>query len=97
MECGILHALRKREKDRLEAFEMWLWRRMEKIKLTDKVRKTEVLRRIEERQLLGVIKERKGRWIGHVLRGESVLKMAMEGMVEGKNRRGRRRYKMISG
>jgi ribosomal protein L13 len=59
------------------------------------VRNTEVLQRIEEeRKLLKVIKERKRRWLGHVLRGDNVLRTAIEGMVEGKNRRGRRRYKM---
>jgi len=33
---------------RLEAFEMWIWRRMEKISWPDKVTKQEVLRRVNE-------------------------------------------------
>ena len=38
---------------RLEAFEMWIWRKMEKISWLDKVTNKEVLRRInEERQIL---------------------------------------------
>jgi len=38
---------------RLEAFEMWIWRRMEKISWLDKVINEEVLRRVnEDRQIL---------------------------------------------
>ena len=33
---------------RLEAFEMWIWRRMEKISWLDKVTNEEVLRRVNE-------------------------------------------------
>lgn len=32
-----------RDRERLEAFEMWEWRRIEKIKWTDKVTNKEVL------------------------------------------------------
>jgi hypothetical protein len=40
----------------LEAFEMWCWRRMEKISLTDLVRNEEVLHRgKEERNVLHAI------------------------------------------
>jgi hypothetical protein len=34
----------------LERFEMWCWRRMEKIILTDRVRNEEVLHRIKEKR-----------------------------------------------
>ena len=38
---------------RLEAFQMWIWRRMEKISWLDKVTNEEVLRREnEDRQIL---------------------------------------------
>jgi len=38
---------------RLEAFEMWIWRRMEKISWLDKVTNEEVLRRVnKDRQIL---------------------------------------------
>jgi hypothetical protein len=41
----------------LESFEMWWWRRMEKISLTDRVRNEEVLHRVkEERNILHAIK-----------------------------------------
>ena len=41
------------DRRRLEAFEMWTWRRMEKISWLDKVTNEEVLRRVnEDRQIL---------------------------------------------
>ena len=54
---------------RLEAFEMWIWRRMEKISWLDKVTNEEALRRVnEDGQILNSIWQRKHRWIGQVLR-----------------------------
>ena len=54
---------------RLEAFEMWIWIKMEKICWLDKVTNEEVLRRVsEDRQILNSLWQRKHRWTGHVLR-----------------------------
>ena len=62
--------LRKEDVRRLNAFEMWIWRRMEKVSWKDNVSNEEVLVRIgEKRKLIDTITERKKRWIGHVLRG----------------------------
>ena len=53
----------------LEDFEMWSWRRMEKIKWSQKVTNEQVLERIaEKRTLLNNILHRKANWIGHILR-----------------------------
>ena len=47
-----LYALTQSDR-RLEAFEMWIWRRMEKISWFDKDTNEEVLRRVnEDRQIL---------------------------------------------
>jgi hypothetical protein len=52
--------LRKVDQKYLEIFEMWCWRRMEKIIWTDRVRNEEVLHRVkEERNILHTIKRRK--------------------------------------
>ena len=40
--------MNKADRERLEAFEMWVWRRMEKIGWVDKVTNVEVLRKAEE-------------------------------------------------
>jgi hypothetical protein len=42
----------KIDQKRLEAFETWCWRRMLKIKWTDKMRNEEVYRRIDEERTL---------------------------------------------
>jgi hypothetical protein len=44
--------IRKVDQKRLEAFETWCWRRMLKIKWTDKIWNEEVYSRIEEEQTL---------------------------------------------
>ena len=40
------------EQKQLEAFEMWVWRRMESVKWTDKIKNAVVLERVGERRIL---------------------------------------------
>jgi hypothetical protein len=76
--------LRKVDQKYLESFEMWWWRRMEKISWTDHVRNEEVLRRVkEERNILHTIKRRTANWIGHILRRNCLLKHVIERKLEG--------------
>jgi len=52
----------------LESFEMWCWRRTEKISWTDHVRNEEVLLRVnEQRNILHEIRKWEANWIGHIL------------------------------
>jgi hypothetical protein len=77
-------ALRKVYHKYLESFEMWCWRRMEKISWTDRVRNEEVLHRANrERYILHTIKRKKGKWIGHILRRNCLLKRVIEEKKEG--------------
>jgi hypothetical protein len=58
--------LRAVDQKLLEIFEMWCWRRMEKISWTDHVRNEDSLLRVEEqRNILHEIRKRKANWIGH--------------------------------
>ena len=51
--------LRVTDQKRVEIFEMWCWRRMEKISWTDHVRNEEVLLRVnEQRNILQEIRKR---------------------------------------
>jgi len=60
---------RKEDTRRLEAFQMWVWRKMEKISWRDMKTNEEVLQMVqEERSLMDVIWRRKKNWIGHILR-----------------------------
>jgi hypothetical protein len=92
--------LRKMDQKYPECFEMWCWRRMEKISWTDRVRNEEVLHRVkEEGSILRTIKRRKANWIGHILRRNFLLKYVIEGKLEGRikvaGRRGRRRKQLL--
>ncbi|KAJ4449872.1 hypothetical protein ANN_01278 [Periplaneta americana] len=88
--------LRRSEEKRVEAFETRIWRRMECVKWTDTVRNEAVLERVhEERMMLKLIRKRKRNWLGHWLRRNCLLKDALEGMVNGRRVRARKRYQMI--
>src|SRR6218665_1281604 len=92
--------MRKEDIKRLEAFEMWTWRRMEKVSWTEHKTNEEILEEIletirEERSLIRTIKTRQKKWIGHNLRGESLLKTVIEGKMLGKRSRGRPRQTML--
>jgi len=83
----------------LENFEMWCWRRMEKISWTGYVRNEEVLIRVkEQRNILHEICKRKANWIGHILRRNCLLQRIIEGKIRGievTRRRRRRRRKLL--
>jgi hypothetical protein len=73
---------------------------MEKISWTDRVRNEEVLHGVkEERNILRTMKRRKDTWIGHILRGNCLLKLITEGKVEQGvevwGRQGRRRRQLL--
>jgi len=76
----------------LGSFEMWCWRRMEKIIWTDHVKNEEVLLRVnEQRNILHEIRKRKADWIGHILRRNCLLKQVIEGKIKGEMEVKRRR------
>ena len=84
----------------VESFEMWCWRRTEKISWIDHVRNEEVLLRVnEQRNILREIGKRKANWIGHILRRNCLLKQVSEGKIKGEmdvtRRWGRRRKKLL--
>jgi hypothetical protein len=85
-------ALRKVGQKYLKSFEMWCWRRKEKIGWTDHVR-NKVLQIVkEERNILYSIKRRKPNWIGHILRRNCLIKHFIKGRrggIEVTGRRGR--------
>jgi hypothetical protein len=84
----------------LGGFEMWCWRRIEKISWADHVRSEEVLLRVkEQRNILHEISKRKANLIGHILRRKCLLRLVIKGTIKGgievKERRGRRRRELL--
>jgi hypothetical protein len=88
------------DQKQLKSFEMWCWRRMEKMSWTGHVRNEEVLLRVkEQRNILHEIRKRKVNWIGHILRRNCILQRVIErkinGGIEVTGRRGIRRRKLL--
>jgi len=103
VKCYILYSaetwtLRTVDQKHLQSFELWRWRRMEKIIWTDHVRNEEVWLTVKEHE----ISKRKAKWIGHILRRNCLLQQDIEGKIGGggrgikvTSRRGRRRRKLL--
>jgi len=92
--------LRAEDQKHLESFEMWCWRRTEKISWTDHVRNEDVLLRVkEQKNTLREIRKRKANWIDHILRRKCLLQRVTEGKIQGgievTGRQGRRRRKLL--
>jgi len=88
------------DQEHLGSFEMWCWRRMEKISWTNHVRNEEVLHRVnEQKNILHEISKQTTNWIGHILRRNCLLQWVIEGKIKGEievtGRRGKRCRKLL--
>lgn len=86
--------LKKNLINKLRAFEMWIYRRMLKIKWTDRITNIRVLEIMKkDLEVVSTIKKRKAAYFGHIYRNNkyNLLKLIIEGKIEGKRGRGRRR------
>ena len=69
----------------LQRFEIWCWRRIEKISCSDCVRNEEVLQRVNrDRNILDTIQRRKANWIGHISCSNWLLKHDIDGKIDGR-------------
>ena len=84
--------LKKADIMKLKACEMWCWRRVMKVKWTDRVTNEVVLQNVkEERQLINSIYRRKRKWAAHNIRHSKIFRLMIEGRMKGKRSRGRKR------
>ena len=80
---------------RIESFEFRCYRHMLQIPYAAHIANESIKNQIDattgkSERLLGTVRKRKLRWFGHLVRQHnSLAKMIMEGMVEGKRGRGR--------
>ena len=91
--------LRKVDQKYLGSFEMWCWKRMEKVNWIDRVKSEGTLPRVkEERSILHTIK-RKDNWNGYILCRNCpiifVTEWKIEGRTEGMERRGTRSNQLL--
>jgi hypothetical protein len=73
---------------------------MVNISWNDRVRNEEVVHRVkEERNVIHTVRRRKANWIGHILRGNCLLKHVIEGKIKVgikvAVRQGRRRKQLL--
>ena len=88
--------MKKRDKNRIEAFEMWCWRRLLNISWTDHITNKDVLERVgNPTALLCEIVKLKLSFFGHIIRSDGLEKTIMLGMTEGARRRGRPRRRWL--
>ncbi|VVC43630.1 Hypothetical protein CINCED_3A006507 [Cinara cedri] len=71
----------KYEKNRLEAMEMWMWRKMTRTSWIEHKTNEEVLNEINEER---TIMKRTIKLIGHLLRNNEFITIIVEGKIEGK-------------
>jgi hypothetical protein len=73
---------------------MWIYRRMQRISWTQRIRNEEVLNRMETfPEFISTIKIRKNSYLGHLMRHEeySMLQIMLQGKTEGKRNVSRKR------
>ena len=73
--------IRKIDYKYLESFELWCWRRMEKLIWKERVKNEVLPRTKEEMCTLRAINWRKANWFGHILRMNCLLKHIIGGLL----------------
>ena len=82
--------LNKTLEKKIDAFEMWIFRRIGRISWTQRMTNEDVCKKLNIRPtLLTTIQSRKIRYFGHITRHEGIQKDILFGRIEGKRARGR--------
>ena len=81
--------IKKVEHKRIDAFELWCWRRLLRVPWTAKRSNQSILKDISpEYSLEGLMLKLKLQCFGHMMRTDSLEKTLMLGKIEGRRRRG---------
>ena len=91
--------IKKAECQRIDAFELWCWRRLLRVPWTARRSNQSILKEISpEYSLEGLMPKMKLQNFGHLMqRTDSFEKTLMPGKIEGRRRRGRQRMKWLDG
>ena len=91
--------VKKAERRRIDAFELWCWRRLLRVPWTARRSNQSILKEISpEYSLEGLMLKLKLQYFGHLIRRtDSFEKTLMLGKIEGRRRRGRQRMGWLGG
>ena len=90
---------KKAERQRIDAFELWCWRRLLRVPWTARRSNQSILKEISsEYTLEGLMQKLKLQYFGHLMqRADSLEKTLMLGKIEGWGRRGQQRMRWLDG
>ena len=91
--------IKKAEHQRIDAFELWCWRRLLRVPWTARRSRQSILKEIIPGiSLEGMMLKLKLQYFGHLMqRADSFEKTLMLGKIEGRRRRGRQRMRWLDG
>jgi len=91
--------IKKADCQRIDAFELWCWRRLLRVPCTAKRSNQSILKEISpEYSLEGLMLKLNLQYFGHLMqRTDSLKKTLMLGKIEGRRRRGRQRMRWLDG
>ena len=94
--------VKKAECQKIDAFELWCWRRLLRVPWITRRSKQSILKEINpvnpEYSLEGLMLKLKLQYFGHLMRrADSLQKTLMLGKIGGRRRRGRRRMRWLDG
>ena len=91
--------VKKAEHRRIDAFEMWCWRRLLRVPWTARRSTPSILKEISPRiSLEGMMLKLKLQYFGHLMgQVDSLVKTLMLGGIGGRRRRGRQRMRWLDG
>ena len=91
--------IKKAKRRRIDAFELWCWRRLLKVPWTERGSNQSIIKEISPKYLLEeLMLELKLQYSGHLMRRtDSLEKTLMLGKIEGRRRRGQQRIRWLDG
>ena len=91
--------IKKAERQRIDAFELWCWRRLLRVPWTERRSNQSILKETSPEYLLEeLMLKLKLQYFGHLMRrADSLEKNLMLGKVEGRRRRGSQKMRCLEG
>ena len=96
---NLMLTIKKTEHQRIDAFELWCWRRLLSVPWTARKSNKSILKDISPGcSMEGLMLKLKLQYFGHLMRRvESLVKTLMLGGIGGRRRRGRQRMRWLDG